>query len=1503
MSPGVRVRPARVAALLLAALMLAAPVSPASAGDEPDSASAALSWPPAADLAPHRPGEVILKFREAAPPDARQRILAELGAARTRKLHRIRAERSPVTRMSVADAVARFRGHPDIDFIEPNYLYREARQPDDPMFGLQWSLSNDGQTGGRPGADIEAPAAWEQVTGDGDIVVAVIDTGIDLLHPDLAANIWVNPGEIPANGYDEDGNGLVDDLHGWDFLENDADPFDDRGHGTHVAGILAAVGDNGVGISGVAWRVRLMPLKFLGADGVGSSADAVECVDYATRMGATVINASWGGGGYSEALRRAIARAADEGVLFVAAAGNLARDNDVEPFYPASYDLPNVISVAATDHDDLLAPFSNFGAASVDLAAPGAAILGTLPNEEYGYLSGTSMAAPHVSGVLALMLDRHHRLDTEGARLLLLDRVDPLATLSGAVLSGGRLDARNAVEGSDDMPPAPVTDLHVLDPDGERVDLVWTASGDDGDAGTARRYDLRVSTQPIDEASFELADRLPDAPRPAPAGSTERMTVGGLDHETEYHFALRVIDELGNRSPLSNDAAGTTLGPPVLSLAPDRLRAELQTGGQRALELALANTGAGEASFDLLVEGPSRLAADGTADDAVELLVLGSGTGSDRLRTHLGFLPGIARVDAIEIGSAMPTLELLLAYDAVLVTFKLPPPDPVGLGDLLADYADTGSGLIVTLAAPVHGWELAGRLLHDGYLPFELGTGPGGASELGQHDATHPLMNGVSQLVGDELARLDPAPGASLVASWADGQPLLVTLGGNIVGINVFFDDGAGWDGDFPRLVRNAALWSARRAGWLRAEPCTGTIPGGAAAELLARLDATGLDDGARSAEIVVRANDPVRPTLRLPVELSVSAAADIDVRGGPLDFGSHYVGTAEQLYLLLFNRGFEPLHVDSIVADLPDYGVEPASLVAGPGESRLITVTFVPSVAGPRSGALTLESDDPDSPSVTVPLNGVGVEPPRIAFSPDLVDEELVNGQQTVRQLGVLNLGGDELVFDLLLRPELVVPPGSWSWLDDFEDGDLAGWHDAGGGGFKEVSDETAAAGSARSYTEYGSATPLAHYDGIYTHPGEPCPSYVTFWVRSGATTTHDAYVTLRDDRDRLVFYFLARGSGHLVLNPRSGGDASRTYEPETWYHVEIRSIDWEARSFDYYLDGELVAARVGFDDPEAASADRIDLYNLTRGSRAWWDEIRVLAEEPPAWIAVGARQGVVAPGGRHDVALRFDASGLPPGEVRAAIRVGSNDPERPQSLVPVLLRTREQPAAALAPEALEAALPPHAAFPAHRSVLVTNAGRGELVWEIETASHVDAVPAAGRLAPGESAEVAMSISSATLEPGDYSSLVALRSNDPAAPLLELPLTLHVREVALDYLHVGWRPRGPTPASSVEVTLQLPPEFDPREVLGPSVRLWDRLPPLPLPALLDDRNRDGHTDLTLHFDRAAFEELLPTDGVVFVEISGEIDSRAWFRGRVALRRADPQLFFPRSPLRESPLK
>jgi subtilisin family serine protease/chitodextrinase len=469
-------------------------------------------------------------------------------------------------------AIKALEKNPTIAYIDMDYEVSILETPNDPRLSELWGLDNTGQTGGTNDADIDALEAWDIQTGSSGIVIAVIDTGVEYSHVDLSGNMWTNPGETASNGVDDDGNGYVDDVYGWDFYNNDNNPMDDHSHGTHCAGTIAAMGNNGIGVVGVNWEAKVMALKFLSASGSGDTSDAVAAIEYATMMKreyeipVIALSNSWGGGGFSQALEDSITAANSEGILFVAAAGNnYGSNNDVVPYYPAGYDVPNVMSVAATDHNDYLASFSNFGASTVDLGAPGVNILSTVLNNGYGTKSGTSMATPHVSGVVGLIKAHFPGLTSSEIKARILGAVDPVSSLQGITVTGGRLNALNALE-VDTVPPAPVDDLVTDSPTSSTVTLMWTATGDDGIVGAASSYDVRYSTLPVTDGNWGAATQAAGEPAPGLPGSYETFTVTGLSHGTTYYFALKVIDNVGNPSGLSNSVSETTITPTVIFL-------------------------------------------------------------------------------------------------------------------------------------------------------------------------------------------------------------------------------------------------------------------------------------------------------------------------------------------------------------------------------------------------------------------------------------------------------------------------------------------------------------------------------------------------------------------------------------------------------------------------------------------------------------------------------------------------------------------------------------------------------------------------------------------------------------------------------------------------------------------------------------------------------------------------------------------------------------------------
>ncbi|MEH7107798.1 S8 family serine peptidase [Bacillus sp. JJ1764] len=432
-------------------------------------------------------GQVIVKFKQGKSLD----VIGEQAKARGMKVGKVLDPELGLQLLefdanvdSVENVIQFLDDSRIVEYAEPNYIL----QPDavtDPYYGLQWGLKNTGQpimgVAGKAGIDIKAETAWLKTKGNTSTVIAVIDTGTDIAHPDLKDNIWKNPGEIPNDKIDNDKNGYIDDVNGWNFYDNNNNVFyspDEDDHGTHVSGTIAAKANN-IGVIGVAPNVKIMPLKYLGPGG-GYTSDAILAINYAKAKGVKITNNSWGGDAYSQALYDTIK---SSNSLFIAAAGNDGVNNDAKPHYPSSFNLSNILSVAAITNTGSLASFSNYGATSVDVAAPGQAIASTFPSNQYYYLSGTSMATPHVTGVAALVTAVKPALTPLQIKDTIMKSVTKLSSLTGKIVTGGLINAGTAVAAGaadDDIPGVPFT--------GTSKSGTLNVSGDQDDVYSIRLY-------------------------------------------------------------------------------------------------------------------------------------------------------------------------------------------------------------------------------------------------------------------------------------------------------------------------------------------------------------------------------------------------------------------------------------------------------------------------------------------------------------------------------------------------------------------------------------------------------------------------------------------------------------------------------------------------------------------------------------------------------------------------------------------------------------------------------------------------------------------------------------------------------------------------------------------------------------------------------------------------------------------------------------------------------
>lgn len=523
-------------------------------------------------------GEVLIKTRASIFKSEQEDLLKSLGASVKERFEfpeelfksfdgevlRLQLPESLTTK----EALAKLAKDPRVEYAVPNEIVyldemdgevpadgagegpdADGRKPNDLDTKL-WGLHNKGQNRGTVDADIDAPEAWLKTTGSNDVVVAVIDTGVDYNHPDLKDNMWTNTGEIPGDGIDNDGNGVIDDVYGYNAYADDGDPMDGHSHGTHCAGTIAAQGNNRQGISGVAWDAKVMAVKIFDDSGKTSSDAILRGILYATENGARITSNSWGGGRKNNLIKEAFEKSA---AFHVMAAGNNGRNVDWRENYPSGYEMKNSISVAATDRNDKLANFSNYGKKEVDIAAPGVQTYSTTPNGRYGYKSGTSMATPHVSGAAVLLVANEPEISNEELKKQLMDGAERLPSLRKKTVTEGRLNIANSLE-KDDQAPGEIRDLMGHADTAGSIGVSFLATGDDGFDGKASRYDVRVSTGPITTMDEFVAATPYDLARPAAAGEEEhfRLAVAPSTEERTMNVAVRAFDNLSNGSPFSH---------------------------------------------------------------------------------------------------------------------------------------------------------------------------------------------------------------------------------------------------------------------------------------------------------------------------------------------------------------------------------------------------------------------------------------------------------------------------------------------------------------------------------------------------------------------------------------------------------------------------------------------------------------------------------------------------------------------------------------------------------------------------------------------------------------------------------------------------------------------------------------------------------------------------------------------------------------------------------------
>ncbi|MFC1569564.1 S8 family serine peptidase, partial [bacterium] len=1290
------------------------------------------------------PNRVIVKFKKTITASNKEKLKVKVNGKIKTKFKLIDAELWELEGVSVQEALQNLKNDKDIEYIEPDYIWSINQvTPNDPSFSQLWGMHNTGQTGGTTDADIDAPEAWGIDTG-GNVLVGVIDTGVDYNHVDLASNIWTNPNEIPNNNIDDDGNGFVDDVRGWDFVNNDNDPMDDHYHGTHCAGTIAGIGNNGVGVVGVSWTAKILPIKFLNSSGSGTSTAAILSVEYATMMGVNLTSNSWGGGGYSQGLYDAIEAAGIAGQLFIAAAGNESSNNDLYPHYPSSYDSDNIIAVASTDHNDNMSSFSCYGQISVDLGAPGSNIYSTSPGNSYRTLSGTSMATPHVAGAATLIWSYVPSLTASQIKNLIMDYADPIPALTGRCISESRLNVYESIIHAepDLIDPDPVIDLAVVGNGSNWLDLEWTATGDDGSIGNAYAYDIRYSTSLITAGNFDSALQFTNPPSPGAPGTVENCRVDGLDFNTTYYIALKVLDEQNNISTISNVPFGTTLGIPDIRVTPTALSESLLTGATSDQILTIYNDAVGTLEFSFPDFGATALLSQpGIQTNPSSANISRQDYGKNEVDPREGYpvilgaggpdLFGYRWIDSNEPGgpvfqwqdiSSTGTLVTGLSDDNYVGPF------PVGFN--FPFYGNTQTQFYIQ----------SNGVINFNSVNISLSNQPIPTQDSYNHliawcwDDLYPRGAVYYQNLGDRLIIQFQDYGeysysgliTAQVVLYPNGRILLQYLntqnGFDTNGCTIGIENQTGSDGlqvafNTPYIEDSLAVHFSYLGDWLSLSPVSGTVTAGSSMDVTVTFDASNLEAGDYTEDMICTSNDPDESSITIPADLHVTGAPDIVVDQDTLNFGSLFLGGTEIRTLVVSNNGTDVLNVTSITSDESDYSPDISSFSLTPWNSESIVVTFNPSAVGVITGTLTIVNDDPDEGSYEVHLMGEGLEPPDIAVIPDSLHADLLSDETETQILTIDNSSGQsDLHWEAapnrlttteehsytLTQPKanpMPNPEGSYQTSVPIrttaitEDlADLTGIHilydqSHGQSFYSSVlfSDLTSRGATIIQNTSPLTASLLSGYHVLYTKEvGIVFTSQeiddISSWVNAGGA------ILFEGDQSATAFNDLLIGLNAGILFSSSSGQSGTTtniYPHETTENVTqiniggnlayLSTVSSPALRLVDDISGQpnTACSQSGSGRIVAMADENFEDYTIGYADNQLFANqvFDWLAMGGISWLSVSPESGSVAAGGSQDVDVIFDATDMNGGDYSAHILISSNDPDESELIVPATL------------------------------------------------------------------------------------------------------------------------------------------------------------------------------------------------------------------------------------------
>jgi subtilisin family serine protease len=1237
------------------------------------------------------------------------------------------------------------------EIVEPDYFVSIVKMPNDSYRNKLWGMHNSGQTGGTNDKDIDGPEAWDKTTGSKNVLGAVIDTGIDRNHEDLKANMWTNPGEIAGNGKDDDGNGFIDDVHGWDFANNDNNPHDDHSHGTHCAGTIGGVGNNGKGVVGVAWNVSMVGIKFLSGSGGGATSDAIKSVAYATKIGVDFTSNSWGGGGSSASLKRAIEEAEKKGIGFIAAAGNHNGNNDSRPSYPASYDLDNVISVGAHDHKGNRASFSCYGKKSVDIFAPGVNTYSTVPGNRYASYSGTSMATPHVAGAYALVQSLNPDWTCKQIKEALMNSTDAETGLKERCVTGGRLNVFKALQ---------------TEPAKENLIVAKPATLDFGPVAknSSKNMQIAISNPGSEEtivenvilpetSGFELSLK---SPFKIPGGKQVVGTVTFTSTKEGRAKTELVIESDAQNTPrlvvpLSADVTAT----PDLVAEPESMHFDLNENETKTQALTLSNKGDGDLNYE--VQFPN---------------------GQEWLRST--FQPTSQKLETAFMGGNGQKGNYLQVNVAA--------PNGISISSLTGYFANSGDvkvwirpGMITEAIKTSEGWKevATAKITTKGTEQRTFST------DFQLSEGSHTLLfvnsgslkytnesfgsiaakdENLSILVGYGTARTSPAGSKSL-------------------------HYGRKWNGAIHYSVDSRAH--------------KGTLLSGKSVEIKTVANAKEMPTEYEEAQILISSNDPDEPQKKIKVTAQkLSEKAGLVFRPSSLSFENTYVGQTAEKSLILSNAGTKSLTVTQFVFRNSAFSHRlslPFTLKAG--EKRDATIYFTPKTAGKLpSSALVLTNED-GGKTRTFQVSGEGSLPPVMVVTPSSLSANLKSKQERTVNLRISNSGGSPLTWTLKGATtgegkSLSAPFFAQSHFTPMEKGTtdnregmpvstLGGGPDLHGYNWTDSNDAAGPAHQWKDISKTGKRlSEASKSDDAFDKVALPFAMELYGKTFKEAFVSSNGYLSLGKGSSEHGHFPLPTTmmAGNLIapfamdLDPSRGGDV---YVQETsnellvqWNKVKdfagIGEYTFQASLnrngviyFHYQkMDGKIERATTGIQNE---SADKALLVAYNNKQVKADSTIRISTS--PKWLHVATTSGSIA-GGKHlDIPVSFKSGSILAGTYKAILGINGNDPKRPAAEVVASLTIQATRTLAVNPSTVDFGQV-SVGSSGEETVQMTNTGNAAIsIGQINTNNGVYSASTPSKsLSPGESSRLLLRFS--PVNGTNYTSTAQVYSNAVNSPV-----------------------------------------------------------------------------------------------------------------------------------------